>query len=159
MLPSEHSGIGLATDTYSSSATPLTGWLVEAGSCWKTYEFCCCRREQPNIPCPCWLLLHSRALREMGLSVQNALKGSPPSELWRHRVVDWEETISVPPETASKAETASDRRFNALPPAISPPWQDGLPLRLTLIKLTRAIMGWFTIRPKDFPKDQGGFER
>lgn len=80
---------------YSSFATPLTERLVEGASCWKTYEFCCRRREQSNIPCPCWLLLHSRALREMGLSVQNALKGSPPSEPWRHRVVDWEETISV----------------------------------------------------------------
>lgn len=80
----------MQTNKYILLVYPATNWTADRseGVAWKR-EFCCRRRAKhpPNIPCLWWLLLHSRALREISLSVQNALKGSPPSEpLRRHRI-------------------------------------------------------------------------
>lgn len=58
----------------------------------------------------------------------------------------------MPLETASKAETASKPRFNALLPAIPPPWHNGLPLGLTLIKLTGRSWDDSPLDPRIFPK-------
>lgn len=79
------------TNKYILLVYPATNWTAEKwGSRLKTYEFCCRSAKQPpNIPCLWWLLLHSRAVREISLSVQNALKGSPPSELLRRHRICW----------------------------------------------------------------------
>lgn len=58
----------------------------------------------------------------------------------------------MPPETASKADILSKHRFNAHLPAISPPWHNGLPLGLTLIKLTARSWHDSPLDPRIFPK-------
>lgn len=79
------------TKKYILLVYQASNWTADRSEevAWK-HEFCCRRAKQPpNIPCLWWLLLHSRALREISLSVQNALKGSPPSELLRRRRICW----------------------------------------------------------------------
>lgn len=56
------------------------------------------------------------------------------------------------PETASKADAVSNRRFNVLHPPIFPPWHAGLPLGLTLIKLTKWSCADSRLGPRIFPK-------
>lgn len=83
----------------------------------------------------------------------NAFKGFPPPKNCREdRISDWEEATACPPEAAWKADAVSNRRFNVLFPSVSPPGHTGLPLGLTLIKLTKWSCVDSQLGPRIFPK-------